>query len=295
MFPKDRFKISLTFGTSLSICSLKLAFFLGISMRLLRSRRWHIATANQKQKRQQPNWNENSKESAWDSTKKYPAHNIIKTKKTAHFKCLPLVLYIIFQYIHLSHFINIFQSIHCIFQQILHSPSLIYPFALQLQGVPHKKTSSSNCCLLGEAAGQDVVSSLVLSFLVSTGALINFISICKFAIITIISCEYLTIPNADALHLRLRLHLQLRLRVSTANSSFASVSKCIQRMRRGDNEIFNSIKRHSHSTSHRTLPILALAEISAWIFHSIYTWPGTLALFVPLALPGLAWSEGAAN
>lgn len=50
----------------------------------------------------------------------------------------------------------------------------------------------------------------------STGALINFISICKFAIITIISCEYLTIPmpmlhvlrpDRRAQRVGLRLHL----------------------------------------------------------------------------------------
>lgn len=75
------------------------------------------------------------------------------------------------------------------------------PLLMLFQGVAHKKQVSQTVAFSGKLQAKMLSLLHVSSFLFprSTGALINFISICKFAIITIISCEYLTIPNADAL------------------------------------------------------------------------------------------------
>jgi len=119
-------------------------------------------------------------------------------------------------------------------------------------------TSFANCC----PSRGSCQPSCLLGQRRSTGALINFISICKFAIITIISCEYLTIPMTMLSVLGSRFSiLESRISTRTETEQTCEVDlKCIQRMRRGDNEIFNSIKHQ------RTLPILGLGqrpEISA--------------------------------
>lgn len=88
----------------------------------------------------------------------------------------------------------------CVVHKLIYPPFMPLQRVLRWVETKNPKTSFSNCCLLGEAADQDVVSSLPAWSTAlsprSTGALINFISICKFAIITIISCQYQTIPNA---------------------------------------------------------------------------------------------------
>lgn len=175
---------------------------------------------------------------------------------------------------------------------------------MQFQGVAHKKQVSQTVAFSGKLQAKMLSLLHVSSFLFprSTGALINFISICKFAIITIISCEYLTIPNADALDSDSDCESRLQLQVSSLAASLPRLAQ------NAFKECVEVIMRFSiqWNVKRRIRMRLRTERCQFWISHNVQKslheyfiqftlGPALLHFLLPLDWPGLAWSEGAAN